>query len=581
MRFDEALNGYFDQLDINAQELARASGLSPAVISRYRRGERAPSPDGEALRALAGGLAALAEKRGQIQLTREQALNALRETLGNADSGAGLAYNFNMLATVLQIRMTELARALNFDPSYLSRIRAGQRQPADASAFANGVGRFVARRYTSAAARSDVARLLDMEEESLQDDYTCASALASWLLNGEMGRPDSMLSFLEKLDAFDLNDYIQVIRFDEMKVPAAPFQLPGAKSYYGLEGFRQALLDFLKATVLSRSTQPVFMCSDIPIEDIAQDMDFSKKWMYGIALILKKGLRLNMVHDLNRPFNEMMLGLEAWIPLYMTGQITPWYLKGAKDGVYGHLTFSSGGAALEGECVAGMIAHGRCHFSKARRDLDYCRQRSDALLKKAMPLMDIYREQSQVAYHAFLMADARETGRRRSILTAPPLHTLTDECLRRILDKNGVPQESRAKIIDACAHSRALAEAMLEHGEYEESFPVLPRAAFEAAPVAMALQESVYPGGVYYDYDGYLEHIRLTRAHAQKYGAYTISETSGSALNNIQILIREGKWAAVSKSKAPAIHFIIRHPRLCAAIGDMILPVVEYGPKVE
>lgn len=111
MRFDEALNGYFDQLDINAQELARASGLSPAVISRYRRGERAPSPDGEALRALAGGLAALAEKRGQIQLTREQALNALRETLGNADSGAGLAYNFNMLATVLQIRMTELARA--------------------------------------------------------------------------------------------------------------------------------------------------------------------------------------------------------------------------------------------------------------------------------------------------------------------------------------------------------------------------------------------------------------------------------------------------------------------------------------
>ena len=97
----------------------------------------------------------------------------------------------------------------------------------------------------------------------------------------------------------------------------------------------------------------------------------------------------------------------------------------------------------------------------------------------------------------------------------------------------------------------------------------------------MALQESVYPGGVYYDYDGYLEHIRLTRARAQKYGAYTISETSGSALNNIQILIREGKWAAVSKSKAPAIHFVIRHPRLCAAIGDMILPVVEYGPKVE
>ena len=43
----------------------------------------------------------------------------------------------------------------------------------------------------------------------------------------------------------------------------------------------------------------------------------------GLAAILKKGLRLNMVHVLNRPYAEMMLGLESWIPLYMTGQIAP------------------------------------------------------------------------------------------------------------------------------------------------------------------------------------------------------------------------------------------------------------------
>ena len=80
-----------------------------------------------------------------------------------------------------------------------------------------------------------------------------------------------------------------------------------------------ATLDFLKATALSRSREPVFICSDMPIEELAQDMEFSKKWMLGLAAILKKGLRLDMVHDLNRPFGEMMLGLESWIPLYMTG----------------------------------------------------------------------------------------------------------------------------------------------------------------------------------------------------------------------------------------------------------------------
>lgn len=35
--------------------------------------------------------------------------------------------------------------------------------------------------------------------------------------------------FLDKLDEFDLNEYIKAIRFDEMKVPALPFQLPVSK----------------------------------------------------------------------------------------------------------------------------------------------------------------------------------------------------------------------------------------------------------------------------------------------------------------------------------------------------------------
>ena len=42
---------------------------------------------------------------------------------------------------------------------------------------------------------------------------------------------------------------------------------------------------------------------------MAADLDFSKKYMLGLALLLKKGLHLNIIHSLNRPFQEMMLGL--------------------------------------------------------------------------------------------------------------------------------------------------------------------------------------------------------------------------------------------------------------------------------
>ena len=90
-------------------------------------------------------------------------------------------------------------------------------------------------------------------------------------------------------------------------------------------------LDFFKATVLSKSMEDVFMCSDMPMEDMAKDLDFGKKWMFAIAMSLKKELHLNIIHNLDRPFNEMMLGLESWIPIYMTSQISPYYLKEVKN----------------------------------------------------------------------------------------------------------------------------------------------------------------------------------------------------------------------------------------------------------
>ena len=147
------------------------------------------------------------------------------------------------------------------------------------------------------------------------------------------------------------------------------------------------MLDFLKATALSRSREPVFICSDMPIEELAQDMEFSKKWMLGLAAILKKGLRLDMVHDLNRPFGEMMLGLESWIPLYMTGQIMPWYLPGRQNAVYGICCSVPARWRLRANASPGILLMAATCFPNPGSDLAYYRRRAEAILKMAQPLM--------------------------------------------------------------------------------------------------------------------------------------------------------------------------------------------------
>ena len=171
--------------------------------------------------------------------------------------------------------MTELARFLNYDPSYLSRIRSGERTPSNPSTFCEEVARFVTLRFFPEN-RAHLAQLIGCEPGELEDQASCLSKLSQWLRNGSGGRLDQVQNFLEKLSSFDLDDYIRAIHFDEMKIPTAPFQIPVSRNYSGIHEFMEGELNFLKAAVLSRSMEPVIMYSDMPMEEMSKDPEFPK-----------------------------------------------------------------------------------------------------------------------------------------------------------------------------------------------------------------------------------------------------------------------------------------------------------------
>ena len=166
-----------------------------------------------------------------------------------------------------------------------------------------------------------------------------------------------------------MNEYIKAIHFDELKVPSVPFQFSTSKTYTGIKEMMESELDFLKATVLSKSTESVIMYSDMPMEEMSKDSEFPKKWMFGMAMMLKKGLHLNMIHNIDRSLSEMMLGLESWIPMYMTGQVSPYYLKNVQNNVFLHFLKVSGTAALSGEAIVGCHSDGRYYLTKNKARL--------------------------------------------------------------------------------------------------------------------------------------------------------------------------------------------------------------------
>lgn len=578
MKFSEKLNDYIEQLSCTGKDICNLSGISAASFSRYRNGERVPELGTKPFEDLCCALAQISAQKGELQITAD----AVKKAFVSCDDFVStdkelLRKNFNTLLSALNVNLTQLCQYTNYDASAIFRIRNGSRKPGDAERFASAVASFVTRTMQMPSEIAAVAELIGCDIDEIYDMSVRYAKIKSWLLKQPVQKAESnsVSKFLSKLDDFDLNEYIKVIKFDELKVPSVPFQIPSSKTYFGIKEMMESELDFLKSTVLSKSSAPVIMYSDMPMKEMAKDPEFPKKWMFGMAMMLKKGLHLHQIHNLDRSFDEMMLGLESWIPMYMTGQISPYYFKNAPNDVFLHFLKVSGIAALSGEAVAGYHADGKYYLTKVKREVEYYRKRAEEMLKNAYPLMEIYRSERKNELNAFLLADIKTAGKRRSILSSLPLYTISSKLLDRILTRNNINAELKEKIKEYAKTQRQRMKIILENERIEDEIPDFVQENFTKSPPMLELSGIFCEEDIPYNEEEYTAHLKESMVFAEQNPNYTLKCSTAHAFHNLKIIIHEGQWVMVSKGKTPAIHFVIRHPKLRSAIECFIPPITE------
>ena len=93
--------------------------------------------------------------------------------------------------------------------------------------------------------------------------------------------------------------------------------------------------------------------------------------------------------------------------------------------------------------------------------------------------------------------------------------------------------------------------------------------------MTLSLAGDFYEEDIVYTYEQYREHLEMMKRFSQMHKNYHIEENKSPAFRHIQILIHEGSWVIVSKEKTPAIHFVIRHPKMREAMENITMPIVE------
>lgn len=576
MKFDEKLNEYISLLNCTAKELSEASDIATASISRYSTGKRVPQKGSVEIKKLATGISAISMQNDHIPtLSYEEVFSELENTLSPVTDTQIVIDNFNSLVSTLNINLNRLAKAVNFDTSYLYRIKTGERHPADVNSFVRNVCDYVVNTYQSPDDIAAISKLINVELSDSSDKVLLRDKLIDWFMINETPQKNvgNVDSFLESLDSFDLDEYIRTIHFDQFKVPNVPFYIIHPKTYYGLEGMKEGELDFYKGTVLSKSMDPILTYSDLPMEDMAADLEFGKKWMFAIALSIKKGLHLNVIHNLNRPTNELFLGLQSWIPLYMTGQITPYYFKNMQTPVFCQLTYVSGSCALDGQCIDGYHSKGKYTLYSSKADIAYYKERARNMLSKASPLMDIFYANELDKVKDFFEAHSSGKANYKNKLSIPPAYTLNRELLEKILKNNNSESIIEDAWNDICWQSSIISN-LLSESRLEDEIAIMSREEFDKFSASLSINIDSQKGDLRYTYDTYLEHLKLTEQYEKDHPNYKLSKNDQAPFRNIQIRMREDSWVLITKRKSPSIYFAIYHPTLINAIWNFI-PIIE------
>ena len=404
MNFGEQLLEYMRLMNFNTNELCKESGLSYTLINRYLNNIRKPKEDSKYFNKVVDGIYQISLKKN-YGIKRDELYSTLKKSLNTNTFKIDFDLfieNFNTLQEKLNITTVEISNAIGYDSSFISRMKNKERKPADLESFIDKLRNYIIYSCQNDNKKNQLSEILNCSIEDFNNIDNLKEFFSNWLCSKHIdSQPNDVLNFLTKLDNFNINDYIST-DFSKIKVPTVPVLFKNSKMYFGIEGRKQAEGEFLKTTLLSKSNESIFFYSDLPMSQAGEDEEFKKKWVYAMSVLLKRGLHLNMVHALNRPVNELLLGLENWIPIYMTGSISPYYFKNPPSNFFNCSQCTSGSIALTSECIKYNEKKSKFYLTTKKDEVMFEKEKSKYMLSKATPLMTIYKEKDKEEFEKFM-----------------------------------------------------------------------------------------------------------------------------------------------------------------------------------
>ena len=268
-----------------------------------------------------------------------------------------------------------------------------------------------------------------------------------------------------------------------------------------------------------------------------------------------------------------MLGtLRIWFPLYMAGQITPYYLKQPQGDVFLHCLRVSDTAVMCGEAIRSHEDEGMMIFTRDAASLAYYKKRAERIRSHAIPLVQTFRKDEARIFRVFYRESTRIPANWHVIMNVPPLYTIPEALLQKMIARHGFTHQERRQIMDYHKAYCNTIEDILLNSKLKLEVP----AAYidkEGLPRQKLCLAGLFIGDTpEYTEEEYREHVAATQAFAEIHNNMILHLFAEPQLFNSQISVCEGKFVIISKGNNPVIQLVADHPRLLHALEHFVVP---------
>lgn len=236
---------------------------------------------------------------------------------------------FNFLMNLTNSKNINVAKAINIDPSYVSRLRNGNRPLSKNPSIIKNLSIYFASRIKS---KYQTMVLMDILHLNIfpNNFEELSEIIHSWLLSDTY---DSVKLLFEGLSKKSTN------KKEISNISINTYNNESTNYYFGIKGKQEAIYRLLKEVCNHKTNQTLLIFSEEKLDWLLEDIEFAETWYYLLQEILVKGNNIKIIHNFNRNLYELLELINKWLPMYSKELIEPYYYPRIRDNLFQQTLF--------------------------------------------------------------------------------------------------------------------------------------------------------------------------------------------------------------------------------------------------